>query len=60
MAKVEVGFCPVIGHVDLAMLIGAHGAGINVYVGVELLNGDGVAVAFQQASDRSGSKALAE
>jgi hypothetical protein len=33
VAEVEVGFHAVVGHIDFAMLVGAHGAGIDVEVG---------------------------
>jgi len=39
MAQVQVGLRAVLGHVDLAVLIGAHGAGVDVDVGVQLLGG---------------------
>ena len=38
--EVEVGFGAVLRYVHFAVLIGAHGTGVNVYVGVELLRGD--------------------
>ena len=40
VAEVEIGLRAVLGDVDLAVLIGAHGAGVHVDVGVELLSGD--------------------
>ncbi len=37
VAQVQVGFRAVLGHIHLPMLIGAHGTGIHVDVGVQLL-----------------------
>jgi hypothetical protein len=40
MAKVEVAFGAVVGHIDLAVLIWRHRPGIDVQIGVELANPD--------------------
>ena len=40
VAEVQVGLGAVVGDVDLAVLIGAHRAGVDVDVGIELLQGD--------------------
>ena len=40
VAQVEVGLGAVVEHVDLAVLVGAHGARIDVDVGIELLQAD--------------------
>ena len=60
VAQVEVGLGAVVGDVDLAVLVGAHRARIDVDVRVELLQADLVAVAFEQRADRGGGQALAE
>ena len=60
VAEIEVGLAAVVGDVDLAVLIRAHRARIDVDVGVELLQRDLVAVAFEQGADRRGGEALAE
>ena len=60
MSEVEVGFRAVLGHIDLAVLIGAHRAGIDVDVGIELLCGDLQAAGFEQPSERCRRDALAE
>jgi len=39
VAEVEVGLSPVVGDEDLSVLKGAHGAWVNVYIRVELLEG---------------------
>ena len=60
VAEVEVGLRAVVGDVDLAVLVRAHRARIDVDVGVELLQRDLVAVAFEQRADGGGREALAE
>jgi hypothetical protein len=40
MAEIEVGLGAVVGDVDLAMLIGRHGAGVDIEIGVELAQTD--------------------
>ena len=60
VAEVEVGLGAVVGDVDLAVLVGAHRAGVDVDVRVELLQRDLVAVAFEQRADRGRGQALAE
>ena len=60
VTEVEVGFGSVIEDVDFAMLIGRHGAGIDVEVGVELLNHDLVATAFEQGADGGGGESFPE
>src|SRR5258708_5274301 len=40
MPQVQVGLRAVIGDKDLAVLVGVHGAGIDIYVGVQFLHGD--------------------
>ena len=49
VAHVQVGFRAVIGDVHLAVLEGIHGPGIDVDVGIKLLEGDLHPPAFQQA-----------
>ena len=58
--EVEVGLGPVVGDVDLAVLVGAHGPRVDVDVGVELLQRHPVAVPFEQAPDGGGGQPLAE
>ena len=60
VAEVEVGLGPVVGDVDLAVLVGAHGARVHVDVGVELLQRHPVAVPLEQAADGGGGEPLAE
>ena len=60
VAEVEVGLATVVGHEDLAVLVGAHRARVHVEVGVELLHEDVVSAALQQERERGGGDALAE
>ena len=60
MTKVQIGFRTVIGHKDLTMLIGVHGAGIDVDIRIEFLVEHPKPAAFQQSSQRRCSNAFAE
>ncbi len=60
MAEVEIGLAAVLGHIDLAVLVGAHGAGVNIDVGVQLLGRHLQAAAFEQAAQRGRGNALSE
>ena len=48
VAKIEIGLRPVLGHVHLPVLIGAHGARVHVDVGVQLLGRHPVPPCLQQ------------
>ena len=60
VAQVEVGLGAVFGDEHLAVLEGAHRAGIDVDVGVELLVGDLQAARLEQTPDGGGGDALAK
>ena len=60
VAEVEVGLTPVLGDEHLAVLRRVHGAGIDVDVGVELLEGDPQAPALEQSTQRRSGEALAQ
>ena len=60
MAQVEVGLGAVVEDVDLAVLVRAHRAGIDVDVGVELLQPDPQAAMLEQHADRGAGQPLAE
>ena len=60
MAQVEVGLGAVVEDVDLAVLVGAHRAGIDVDVGIELLQPDAQAAVLQQHADRGAGQPLAQ
>ena len=48
MAKVQIGFGAIVGHIDFAMLIRAHRARIDIQIGIELSNPHGIAARLQQ------------
>jgi len=52
MAEIEIGLSPVIGDEDLPVLIGAHRAGIDIEVGVELAQAHLEAARLQQRAER--------
>ena len=60
MPQVQVGFGPVFGDEDLAVLEGVHGAGIHVDVRVQLLKGDAQAPGLQQRPDGRRRHSLAQ
>ena len=60
MSKVEVGLGAIVGDKDFTVLIGRHGAWINVQVGIALLEGDAKAAAFEQTAYRRRRNALAQ
>ncbi len=60
VAQVEIGLHAIFRDVTLAVLIGVERAGIDVDVGVELLNGDLVAARLQQLADAGGDDAFAQ
>ena len=60
VAEVEVGFRPVVGDEDLAMLEGRHRAGIDIEVGVELAQPYREAARLKECPEGCRSEALAE
>ena len=60
VAEIEVGLRAVLGDVDLAVLVRAHRAGVNVDVGVELLRCDLEPARLQKTAERGGGDALAK
>ena len=60
VAEVEVGLRPVVGHVDLAVLIGAHGARIDVEIRIQLAQADLVSARLKERTKRCGGQSLAE
>ena len=59
VAEVEVGLGAVGGDEDLAVLVRRHGAGVDVEVGVELLDDDGDVAGLEEPADGGGGDALA-
>jgi len=60
VAEIEVGLGPILGHEDLAVLVGRHRPWIDVDIGVELLQRDAQPACHQQPADRCRGDALAE
>ena len=60
VSEVEVGLAAVLGHVDLAVLIGAHRPGVDVDIGVELLRRDLEPAALEQPPQRGRRDPLAQ
>src|SRR5215813_3675777 len=60
VAKVEVGLSAILGDEDLSVLVGAHGARVDVEVGVQLLEVDREASAPEDATDRGSRNPFAE
>ena len=60
MSEVEVGLASVVEHVDLPVLVGAHRAGIDVDIRVELLHADPQATGLEQHPDRGAREPLAQ
>ena len=60
VAQVEVGFRAVVQDVDLAVLVGAHGPGVDVDVRVELLEPHAQPPALQQQADGGTREPLAQ
>ena len=60
MAKVEIGFRAIVSDKHFAVLIRRHRAGINIQVGIALLEGNAKAATFKQAAHRSRCHAFTE
>ena len=60
MSKVEVGFRPVIGHIDFAMLIRRHRARINIEIRIELPDSNAISARLQKGSKRCCHKTFAK
>ena len=60
MAQVQVRLGAVLGDEDLAVLVGAHGAGVHINIGVELLVAHPQAPLLQQTAQRRRADALAQ
>ena len=60
VAQVEIGLCAVVGHEHLAVLERAHGARIDVEIGIELLDHYLESTALEEAAQRRAGDALAQ
>ena len=60
MAEIEIGLGAVVGDVDLAVLIGTHGPGIDVQIGIELPQAHAKSARLQQCAQRRRGETLAQ
>ena len=60
MSQIEIGFGPVVGDVDLAMLKGAHRARINIQIRVQLTDTHTVTTCLEQCPQSRRSKPLTQ
>ncbi|CUP34884.1 Uncharacterised protein [Bacteroides xylanisolvens] len=60
MTEIQIGFRAVIGDEDLAVLVRAHGARVDIDVRIEFLNGDFVASVLQQSAQGCSGDAFAQ
>ena len=60
MAHVQIRFRTIVGDVHLSVLKRVHGAGINVDIRVQFLEGDGQSPALQESADGGRGKAFAQ
>src|SRR5690606_13179533 len=60
VAEIEVGFGPVVGHVDFAVLVGAHRPRVDIKVRIELSNADLVAARLEERGETSRHQTLAK
>ena len=54
VAEVQVGLCAILGDENFAVLIGVHGAGVDVEIGVEFLDGHRIAARLEEPAQRGG------
>ncbi len=60
MSKIKIGFRAVVGHINFAVLVGRHRAGVDIEIGVELAQADGISACLKQCTECCGSKAFTE
>ena len=60
VAQVEVGLGTVLGHEDLAMLVGAHRPRIDVEVGVELAQANAIAARLEERAECRGGETFSQ
>ena len=60
MSQIQVRFCAVVGDKNLTVLIGTHGAGVHIQVGIQLLIPHPEPPLLQQTPQRGGANALAQ
>jgi hypothetical protein len=59
VTEVEVCLRAIFSHIDLTMLVGGHGAGVDVKIGVQFHDGDADAAAFKDGADGGDGDAFA-
>ena len=59
VSQIQIRFRAVLCDIHFAVLIGAHGSGVHIDIGIQLLSGDLQASRFQQAAKGGGGNALA-
>src|SRR6056297_2973903 len=58
MSEIEVGFCPIVGHVNLSVLKRIHGPGIDIDIGIEFQNGHIQPPSLEQGAQGGGRQSL--
>ncbi len=58
VAEVKVGFGPVLGYIAFTMFVWIQCSGVNIYVGVELLDGNAVPPYLEEFCQRCRKNAL--
>jgi hypothetical protein len=58
VAEVEIGFGTIVSDKNFAVLERAHGAGVDIEIRIELLQGDTESPAFQEAANGRGCDSL--
>ena len=59
MAEVEVSFSSVVEHVNFAVLEGAHGAWVDIKIGIELLESYFQAALLEESAEGGGGESFA-
>ncbi len=60
VTKVEVGLRAIVEHIDFAMLVWRHGAGIDIEIGIKFLHQHLEPAVFEQRADGCCGKSFAE
>ena len=60
MSQIQIGFGTVVGYENLTVLTRVHGAGVDVEIGVEFLDGHRIAARLQEPAQRGGGDALSQ
>ena len=60
VTKIKISFSSIIGYIDLTMLVGRHGAGINIDIGIIFLYGHPQSTGLEQHPERGRQNSLTE